>query len=100
MISNANFDSIARRKIELSQHAKKRGQQRGITSESVKLIIAFGEQTYDGKGGIRLTMTERAMIRLERTFGFSKKIQALAGDYVVIDANNNETVITVSHRYS
>jgi len=38
MISNANYDSMSRRKIELSRHAYKRAQQRAIPQECVPLI--------------------------------------------------------------
>ncbi len=98
--SNANFDSIARRKIEVSRHAAKRGQQRAIAQDCIPLILAYGERTHDGIGGIRFLLTERALASVRRAVGNSQRLESLAGSYAVVSANDERTVITVGHRYS
>ena len=100
MISNAHYDSTSRRKIELSRHAYKRAQQRAIPQECVPLILAYGERTHDGQGGIRYLLTEKAMAILSRAIGHSQRLETLAGCYAVVSAEDEETIITVGHRYN
>ena len=97
--SNAHYDSIARRKIEISRHAHKRGQQRAISQDCVPLILAYGERSNDGQGGVRYLLTDRAMASLGRAIGRSQRMDALAGCYAVVSAEDEQTVITVGHRY-
>ena len=98
MITNANYDSTTRRKIELSRHADKRAQQRAISKESVPLIIAYGERTHDNHGGIRYLMTQRSISNLRGVIGYSKQIERLEGCYAVLSAEDEKTVITIGHR--
>lgn len=100
LASNAHYDSIARRKIELSRHAQKRGQQRAIPQDSVPLILAYGERSHDGQGGIRYLMTDKAVNGLSRVVGYSQKLAALSGCYAVVSADNEQTVITIGHRHA
>ncbi len=100
MISNAHFDSISRRKIELSRHAHKRSQQRAISQDCVPLILAYGERTHDGRGGIRYLLTDRAMASLSRAIGHSQRLETLTGCYAVVAEENEQTVITLGHRHS
>lgn len=97
--SNAQYDPLARRKIELSRHATKRSKQRAISRDCVPLILAYGERSHDGQGGIRYLMTQRSVATLERAVGYTQRLDALAGCYAVVDAANEETVITLGHRY-
>ena len=100
-LTNVNFQPTLRRKIELSlsQHAKERKQQRAISAESVELISFFGDRTHDGRGGIRCLMTDKAVARLERTLGHTRRIANLKSCYVVLSAEDECTVITVGHLY-
>ncbi|MBL0419735.1 hypothetical protein JI739_05165 [Ramlibacter sp. AW1] len=97
--SNAQYDPLARRKIELSRHASKRASQRAITQDCVPLILAYGERSHDGRGGVRYLLTQRSMASLGRAIGHSQRLEALAGCYAVVDAANEQTVITLGHRY-
>lgn len=97
--TNTNFERTSLRKKErLSVHAKKRCSQRGISPESVRLVKAFGEPEFDGRGGVRYLMTAEAMARLALVVGRTQKLDALAGMYVVVSADD-ETVITTSFRH-
>lgn len=100
MISNAHYDSLSRRKIEFSRHAHKRAQQRAISGDAVPLLLAYGERSHDGQGGIRYLMTDRAMAAVARAIGRTQRLDALAGSYAVVSAEDDSTVITVGHRYS
>ena len=100
MISNAHYDSISRRKIEVSRHAHKRAQQRAIPQDCVPLILAYGERSHDGQGGIRYLLTDRVMAILSRAIGHSQRLETLTGCYAVVAAEDEQTVITLGHRQS
>lgn len=97
--SNDTYQPSARRKADMSRHAQKRAQQRGLSQDQVPIIMAYGEPEHDGRGGIRYLMTDKAMTRLVRALGRNQCIDGLAGAYVVVSADDG-TVITISHRYS
>lgn len=98
--SNATFQSTRHKKAQLSRHAQRRAQQRGISADLVPLISCYGDRTHDGEGGIRCLMTPGAMAKLIRAVGHSQRIDALAGTYIVISAEDESQVITVAHRLS
>jgi len=95
--TNANYQPIARKKIELRRHASIRSQQRAIPQDCVDLIVHFGERSHDGRGGIRCLMTEKAIARLGRAVGHTQRLGSLAGCYAVISADDESVVITVGH---
>lgn len=97
-VGNTHFEPKSRTKREMSLHARKRGRQRGITPFAANLVVAFGEDEHDNRGGIRYTMTEKAMDNLRKVVGHSQKLEALAGVYVVVSAAES-TIITVAHRH-
>lgn len=97
--SNFQYDPGARRKIELSRHASKRARQRAITHDCVPLILAYGERSHDGRGGVRYLLTQRSMAALGRAVGHSQRLEAMAGCYAVVDAADEQIVITVGHRH-
>jgi hypothetical protein len=94
--SNVNFLSNRHQRLQLSKHAKKRGQQRGSKEIQIPLIQAFGEKQFDGRGAIRYTMTKNAMRNLYRACGFGKIFEALEGLYIVVSVDT-DTVITIAH---
>jgi hypothetical protein len=99
--TNCHFESARYQRIvrgKTSIHASKRLQQRGISNEYLSLILTFGTQEHDGKGGIRYLMNTNAIERLYTTLGKTKQISNLAGMYAVISAEDR-TVLTVGHRY-
>ena len=99
MNTNATYESNRDKRARLTLHAQKRSQQRGISTDSVRLILSFGERSHDGCGGVRCLMTQEAVKRLESAVGRSQKVDALAGTYVVLSAEDNTVVITTGHRY-
>lgn len=99
MQTNTAFESNKFKRAIMTRHAKQRSAQRGFTRDSLELIRVFGERSYDGQGGIRCLMTRASVERLGCVFGRSQKLEALAGAYVVISADDDAVVITASHRY-
>lgn len=97
--SDATYQPVGRHKVELTRHAQKRSQQRGLNVDHAPIIEAFGDADHDGRGGIRYLMTDKAMSRLVRALGRNQSIDGLAGAYVVISADDGK-VITIGHRYS
>jgi hypothetical protein len=99
MQTNQSFESNKFKRATMTRHAQKRSSQRGFNVDSVELIRTFGERSHDGRGGIRCLMTRAAVDRLENVLGHSQRLEALAGAYVVLSAQDDAIVITASHRY-
>jgi hypothetical protein len=100
MQTSTTFVSNRHHRIQMTRHAEKRAQQRGFRGDAVQLIRTFGDRAHDGQGAVRYSMTDRAMKRVVRSIGRTQQIDALAGAYVVVAAEDETTVITVSHRWS
>ena len=97
--SNVSLQQSARRRTAISRHATKRCQQRGFGQDVVPVITMFGDASYDGRGGVRYLMTDKAMTSLIGALGRNQRIDALAGAYVVV-STDGEAVITIGHRYA
>lgn len=96
---NSYVVRTSRLKREASAHARKRMAQRGVGDVDLRLVLAFGEETHDGRGGVRYTMTSAAMDRLRAAVGHTPKVDRLAGVYAVLSTEDG-AVITVGHRYN
>ncbi len=99
--TNCTFESSRLQRIlrsKESMHASKRSQQRGISNACIRIILAFGTQEHDGKGGIRYLMTASAMERMCAALGKTKQIAEMAGMYAVVSSDDG-TVMTIGHRY-
>lgn len=97
MHTNYYFENARYRRASTSRHAEKRAQQRGIDKVALPLLLAYGKREFDGKGGIRYLMTATSLATLRRAVGYTKQVEALAGVYAVVSADN-QTVITMGHR--
>lgn len=84
---------------QLTKHASLRSQQRAIPKACIPLIRAYGRRYYDGRGGITYLMTYGAIDTLIRALGRNEVIERLEGVYIVIDADEEQKVITVGHRW-
>jgi hypothetical protein len=81
----------------LTRHADCRAQQRAISKECIPLLKAYGQRSYDGRGGVTYLMTGDAVDSLIRAVGRTASIERLEGVYVVLDADRQEAVITLGH---
>ncbi len=96
---NVNFEPTSLLKAQMSRHADKRAQQRGIDKVSVPLVLAYGKREFDGRGGLRYLMTPDSIATLRRAVGRTQQVEALAGVYAVV-STEDQTVITIGHRHS
>lgn len=96
MLSSNHFIPNSYVKREFSKHALKRSCQRAISQDCIRLVKVLGLREFDGKGGIRCTMTSCVIEKLRLVLGSTQKLEALKGVYVVI-STTDETVITVGH---
>ena len=96
---NYHYQANRFARAQLSRHADKRAQQRCIDQNSVRLVLAYGEREFDGRGGLRYLMTEKAVALLRRAVGKTPQVEALAGVYVVV-STEDPTVITLGHRFA
>jgi len=97
--NNQGLESKRNRHASMSRHADKRAQQRGIDKVALPLLLAYGQREFDGKGGIRYLMTASSLDSLSRAVGRTKQVEALAGVYAVISAED-QTVIMMGHRHN
>lgn len=96
---NQGYESMRYRRAVLSLHAQKRAQQRAIVEYAVPLLLAYGTREYDGKGCVRYAMTPSALAKLRLAVGRTKQIDALAGTYAVVSADD-QTVVTIGHLHN
>lgn len=81
----------------ISRHARARMQQRGIPSERVERLLAFGCEVHDRHGGVIVYFDRAARRRAERAHAATRdELDRLAGMYVVMAGG---VVATVGHRY-
>jgi len=81
----------------LSQHAKARAQQRGITAELLPHLLAFGTERHDGHGGVIVCFDRAARQRAARAgLAASRDLDRLAGIYAV---ESGGAIATVGHRH-
>jgi len=94
---NHHFEAKRRPQPALSRHAGKRAQQRGIDQSAVSLVLAYGKREFDSRGGVQYLMTRDSIDILRRVVGTTQQVEALAGVYAVVSAED-DTVITLGHR--
>jgi hypothetical protein len=81
----------------LSHHARARMQQRGIPTERVEGLLAFGREVHDRHGAVIVYFDRASRKRAERAHAASRvELDRMAGVYLVIA---NGVVATVGHRY-
>ena len=82
----------------LTQHAKARMQQRGITLTTLNSLLDYGAQSHDHRGATIVFFDKKSRTRLLRDSGraayrvMEKQINA----YAVV--GNDGSVVTVGHR--
>jgi hypothetical protein len=83
---------------QLSHHAAKRLQQRGIPEKILPFLFEFGEESYDHHGARIVYFNKKARERVSRIMGGSefKRIQGALDVYAVLDCN--DCVVTIGHR--
>jgi len=84
---------------KISEHAKTRMQQRGISAEAVEWLLAYGETMHDHHGAEICYFTKRSRHDMTTDLGQNtmKRCEKLMNSYLVIGADG--AVITIGHRY-
>ena len=82
---------------QFTRHASQRAQQRAISKACIPLVRAYGKRDYDGRGGVTYLMTWGAIETLVRAVGRTPAIERLEGVYIVVDADNENKIITIGH---
>jgi hypothetical protein len=81
----------------LSRHAQARAQQRGIASELLPHLFAFGTERHDGHGGVIVCFDRAARRRAARAgLAPGRDLDRLAGIYAV---ESGGAIATVGHRH-
>lgn len=82
----------------LTQHARTRMQQRGITPTALELLLDFGHEAYDHRGCRILCFDKRSRQRVARELGAEifRRVERFLDAYAVIAGD--DAVVTVGHR--
>ena len=85
--------------MNMTHHATIRSQQRGIPPLIDQWLDLYGEEEYDGHGGIRRFFTRTSIRNLEKDCGrqIISKLSEYFDCYKVASSSSNET-ITLGHR--
>lgn len=83
---------------QLTHHAAKRLQQRGIPESVLPLLFEYGEEEYDHHGTMMLYFNKRSRQRLSKVVPNDelKRLENALNAYVVLDKDGS--VVTVGHR--
>ena len=84
----------------MSAHATVRAQQRGIPPLIRDWLFQFGEEQYDGHGGIRRYFSQRSIREMERCFGRAP-VSRMSDFYdaYLVESSHDGAVITVGHNF-
>lgn len=85
-------------KARMTDHARVRMQQRGITEPVLECLLAFGSSAHDHRGGELIYFDHHARTRLRRAQGddIFKKQEPKLDAYAVLAEDG--AVLTVGHR--
>ena len=80
-------------------HAATRAQQRGIPPLIDQWLDQFGEESYDGRGGVLRFFSHASLRAMEREFGRAP-LRKLAEflDVYKVESSRDGQVITIGHR--
>lgn len=83
-----------------TKHATVRAQQRGIPPLIDQWLDAYGEITYDGRGGAQIAFTKESVRRMERDFGREplRRLHEYMDAYKVVSSHSDQC-LTIGHRY-
>ena len=83
-----------------TEHAATRSQQRGIPRLIVDWLVGYGEEIYDGRGGVVRYFSRRSVRQMERDFGCVplRRMSEYFRCYLV-EAVDNGSIITTGKRH-
>lgn len=84
--------------MEITLHADKRCQQRGIPRLIINLLLEFGTRQHDGRGAQLCYFDKKARKRLQTYAGsLAGKLGSELNAYIVV---NGDKVITAGQRFN
>lgn len=83
-----------------TKHTLTRSHQRGIPPLVYRWLDEYGEEVFDGHGGVVITFTRRSRRAMERDFGREpvRRMSEYLDAYKVESSHDGET-LTVGHRF-
>lgn len=83
-----------------TRHATVRSQQRGVPPLIVDWLLGYGDEAFDGRGGIVRYFTGHAIRRLAREVGSEpvRRMSEFMRCYLV-EATDNGRIVTVGKRH-
>jgi len=83
----------------LTEHARARMQQRGITKDALELLLDFGRETHDHRGCTIVRFDKRARRQVLRTLGREafRRFERYFNAYAIVA--EDDAVVTVGHRF-
>ena len=87
--------------LTYSQHATIRTQQRGIPQEVTTLLVDYGQELFDGHGGVVRYFTPKGIRAMTHDVGYAKirKMSEYLRCYLV-QSSVDGAIITVGKRHS
>ena len=87
--------------MSLTLHAAVRSQQCSIPPLIVDWLLTYGDEVFDGHGGVKRYFSKRSRRKLEHIVGKApvRKLSEYLGAYLVESSHDGE-IITVAHRNS
>lgn len=84
---------------DCTHHARVRMQQRGIDSEKLDLLLAYGRASHDHHGHVLIHMDRRALKAALKARGerAGPMLDRVRGIYAVVGKDG--VIVTVGHRY-
>lgn len=84
---------------EITLHAQRRLQQRGIPAEALNLLLDFGQEKHVGRGCTAFAMDHAARWRARQMLGDMafRRLEPHLNAYVVLAEDG--AVVTAAHRY-
>lgn len=84
-----------------TQHGAQRAQQRGIPPLISNWLIEYGDEEFDGRGGVIRYFSKTCIRQMERDIGRDpiKRFSEFMRCYLV-ERNSDGAIITVGKRYS
>ena len=82
----------------ITTHAQARMQQRGIRAATVELLLEYGREAHDHRGGRIVRFDKRSRRRIQREFGSERfrQVEPYLDAYAVLA--EDDVIVTVGHR--
>lgn len=97
VVLELGFQNLRKDMMQLSQHAKKRSQQRGLTTENIELLMFFGGKIREGRDSLSIEFTHQERKHLRKIL---KECIELVDKTPYVVVGNDGTVVTAAHKHN